>query len=110
MVWLGRARLKRHSQIALMQRRTPDKQSPSLVVENAREALVKECVNKDRLKHLRGAVGYKAQGAQLGGCSSLNRIVREELCGSEFELAKETSLWLLNALSRLRQEPSNNYP
>ena len=110
MVWLGRVRLKRHSQTALMHRRTPDMQPLLLVGENAKEALVKEFASKDHLNHLKGAVGYKAPGAPLGGYSSLILIVRKELCVSAFDLARETSLSLLNALSRLRQEPSNCYP
>jgi hypothetical protein len=80
------------------------------VVENAKEVLVKEFASKDRMDHLRDAVGYMAPGALLGGCLSLNLIVRKELCDSEFDLARETSLSFLDALSRLRQEPSNCYP
>jgi hypothetical protein len=64
-----------------MQRRTPDKRVESLVAENEKEALVKEYENKDHLKHLRDAVGYKAPGALLGGYSSVNLVFREELCG-----------------------------
>jgi hypothetical protein len=97
-VWLGRVRLKRHSQIALMHRRTPDMQPLLLVGENAKEALVKEFVSRDRLNRLRDAVGYRVPGALLGEYWSLNLIVRGELCGSDFDLAKETSLSLVNTL------------
>ena len=83
---------------------------PILGSKNAKEVLVKEFVSRDRLNHLRDAVGYKVPGALLGEYSSLNLIVHGELCGSEFDLAKETSLSLVNALSRLRLEPSSSYP
>ena len=92
-VWVKRFRLKRHSQIALMHRRTPDMQPLSPVGENAMEALVKEFASRDRLNHLRDAVGYRALDALPGEYLSLNLIVRGELCESEFDLAKETSLF-----------------
>ena len=45
------------------------------MVDNAREMLVEEFESKDRLNHLRDAVGYRVLGALLGGCLSLNLIV-----------------------------------
>jgi hypothetical protein len=97
-VWLGRVRLKRHSRIAPMHRRTPDMQPLLLVGEDAKEALVKEFVSRDRLNRLRDAVGYRVSGALLGEYWSLNLIVRGEPGGSDFDLAKETSLSLVNTL------------
>jgi hypothetical protein len=65
----------------------------SLEVGSAKEALVKEFVNKNRPKHLRDAVECRVLVVLLGGHLSLNLIVDEEPCGLELDLVRETSLF-----------------